>query len=1315
MNTSIAALRAHLDDCKHADRHALQLKLNRLKSDDAKGLEKLQGAVAASCEWVAKRRERIAAQTISYPDLPISNRRDEVAEAIAKHQVVVLAGETGSGKTTQLPKICLDLGLGSKGLIGHTQPRRLAARTVSSRIADELNTSLGDLVGYQVRFTDQTSDSSMVKVMTDGVLLAEIKRDKYLNRYDAIIIDEAHERSLNIDFLMGYLKQLLPKRPELKVIITSATIDVERFSKHFEQAPVIEVSGRTFPVEVEYWGAAPEDEFELSLPEQIEQVVLQLPEQEKQRGWGMGDVLVFLPGEREIREVSQHLRHADLRDTEVTPLYARLSNAEQQRIFQSHSGRRIVLSTNVAETSITVPGIRYVIDSGLVRMSRYSYRSKIQRLPIERISQASANQRAGRCGRVAEGICYRLYTEEDFLTRPEFTDPEILRTNLASVILKMKDSGLGEVQRFPFVDMPDKRLWNDGFKLLFELGAVNDKNNLTQLGRKLAYFPIDPRLAKVLIKARELGCYEQALVIVSALSIQDPRERPAERQQAADQAHAQYKDEDSDFVSYLNLWESYEAQRQELSNNQLKRYCQKRFLSPLRMREWRDLHRQLHLLGKDASKQTPANKTAQERTPPLALASTQAPQAADQPVSKNYDALHQALLSGFVGQIGRHDEKREYLACRNRRFQVFPGSALARKKAKWLVSAEIVETQQVYARTNAKIDVAWIEPLAAHLVKKSWSEPHWQKKRGQVVAFEKVTLYGLEIVAKRMVNFGAIDVATSREIFIRSALVDGEYSARAEQVRANQALLKQLEALEDRTRRRDIVLDEQSLFELYDQVIPAHIVSSASFEKWYKGLAKEQREALRFSRQQLSQGEADSFDPSQYPDTLENNGIRFPLSYNFDPSSEQDGVSISVPVGAARQVTAAALEKMVPGLLKEKCIQLVKNLPRTLRKNFVPVPDVVTSIFAKVEASELPLLEALSNELRYKTGVTVPMQAWNPELLDKHLRFNIKIVDHQGKTLEQGRDLIDLVQKVDHLVDQAPRAEQAKQDDTRYTDWDFGELEDYVEQRQAGILMKMFPALKDGGSYVEKTCFADAQSAQRSTRIAQARLYLLRLTTQVEQFKKVLPNYQKLALLYAPVGQAKQLYEDFALMCVIDHFDTANTCRNKAEFEARFEAKRGDFVDACRARAELVFQVLSQFHALNKALKGKVNLAMAVPMSDLQAQLEQLIGGHFLVTTEYARLESYPRYLEACRVRLDKMPREMGKERQYVPILKQWWQQYSERKAQFDAQGIWDEQLEHFRWLIEEQRVSWYAQQLKTPETVSEKRLNRFWQEIRRG
>lgn len=1301
--------------CMLRDKHALARKsksIGSAMSPNADQIDQLVTRYEASRALVQRRAG--AQYRIDYPEgLPVAQQIDDIRKAVSDNQVVVIAGETGSGKTTQLPKVCLELGLGDKGLIGHTQPRRLAARTVANRICEELGVELGGVVGYQVRFTDTSSAETLVKVMTDGILLAEIKNDPYLNKYQTLIIDEAHERSLNIDFILGYLRNLLPKRPDLKVVITSATIDVERFSKHFFNAPVISVEGRTFPVDVTY--LPPHDDFDASLAEQIQDAVELIQEDEKTRGWRIGDVLVFLPGEREIREVAKHLRHADLRDTEVTPLYARLSNEEQQKIFKSHAGRRIVLATNVAETSITVPGIRYVIDSGVARMSRYSVRSKIQRLPIERISQASANQRKGRCGRVAEGICYRLYSEEDFESRPQFTDPEILRTNLASVVLKMLDVGLGDVKKFPFLDMPEGKHWNDGFKLLFELGAVSKQNKITKLGREIAKLPIDPKLARVLYEANRQNCLDDALIVVSGLAIQDPRERPADKRQAADQAHAQFKDQESDFASLIKLFSAYEEQRQALGSSALKRFAQKNFISFLRMREWREMHRQLLLACKMWRANPDKTLVSTEELKTKTKAGKAQDTTEEQAQQLRSFQLHQAMLSGFLANIARHDEKREYLACRNKKIQIYPGSGLSRSKVKWLFSAEMVETQQVFARMNARIEPEWIEPLAEHLVKKTWSEPHYQRKRGQVLAFEKVTLYGLEIIARRLVNFGTIDPKVAREVFIRSGLVEGEYRGRVKAIKQNHDRLAELEKIEDRTRRKDVVIDDEALYALYDQVLPSHIVSDAALDKWYRTAPSEQQMSLVFGATQLKLNDAASFDAQLFPDSLENNGIKFPLSYAFKPGADEDGISISVPARAARQITAARLEKLVPGLLKDKCTQLIKNLPRTLRKHFVPVPDTVEKVFHKVEASADPLLETLTAQLKYLTGVAIPIESWNVELLDPHLRLNIKVLDDKGKTISQGRDLMAAVSAADNYLSNAP--EQASLDtsvaDEVVTDWSFT-LPKSVEVKQAGISLKVFPCLVDQGKKVLKTTRNDEVEAQRLTRLGFARLLSYKLQPQLALLPKELTSFKKMGLYYAPTGKADSLYDDFYLASIALHFKCHDLPETPEGFNERFERGRGDFVEAAKDFSNLVLEILKEYHELMKSLKGKIDFSVAMSVSDLKHQIQQLVFDGFLSQTSSAQLAHFPRYLKACSIRYEKMTREAGLERTCLSKLKDWWDQYSARLEQHQSQGLYDPELARFRWLIEEQRVSWFAQQLGTSETVSEKRLAKQWALVRR-
>jgi ATP-dependent helicase HrpA len=1004
----------------------LQRRLHNRQPID-RGLDKVEHELQRAQATLAKREALKVA--LNYPaELPVVERREDIMQALEAHQVVVVAGETGSGKTTQLPKICLELGRGRRGLIGHTQPRRLAARSVATRLAEELEVPLGDQVGYQVRFHDQSSATTLVKLMTDGILLAETQHDPLLLRYDTIIIDEAHERSLNIDFLLGYLKRLLPKRPDLKIIITSATIDVERFAAHFGSthapAPVVEVSGRTYPVEVHYRPLVrdTDDEEDRTLQEGIVHAVEEIEQIEREKGWlhGPRDVLIFLPGEREIRETADTLRRAELRGTEILPLYARLSNAEQNRVFSPHSGRRIVLATNVAETSLTVPGIRYVIDPGLVRISRYSYRSKIQRLPVEPVSQASANQRKGRCGRVAEGVCLRLYDEEDFLSRPAFTDPEIQRTNLASVILSMLALKLGNIEAFPFVDPPDSRFVTDGFRLLFELGAVTEQQHLTPLGRKLARLPIDPRLARMVLEGAERGSLRDVLIVVSALAIQDPRDRPADKRQAADQAHLRWHDPDSDFVAILNLWHGIENAREALSGNQLRRWCREHYINYLRVREWHDTFRQLRQLLRDMAIEVP---------PPLPLDPEQSEDQARQLRRKTSAKLHQALLSGLLSHLGMLSENREYLGARNRKLMIHPGSGLAKKSPKWLMAFELVETSRLFARTVAKIDPAWIEPQALHLVKRSYADPHWEMKRAQVVAKEQVTLFGLPIVAGRRVHYGPIAPQESRELFIRRALVEGEFQTRGEFFAHNRSLIDEVTDLEDRARRRDILVDEETLFAFYDQRIPENIVNGKGFEHWRKKAERHDPDCLKFDIETLKARDAAEVTQADYPDHLILNGNAYPLSYHFDPEAEDDGVTLTVPAAMLPQLPVHALDWLVPGLLREKCIALMKSLPKAIRRQVVPIPDWVDAALETLVPDERPLTEALGEFIRRRTATRVHPDDWRLDQLAPHLFMNLRVVNHAGEVIGQGRDVRALEKRFEEAASAGARAmaEQASQ------------------------------------------------------------------------------------------------------------------------------------------------------------------------------------------------------------------------------------------------------------------------------------------------
>jgi len=1227
--------------------------------------------------------------------LPIHQKWQEISSLIAKHQVVIVAGETGSGKTTQLPKICLSLGLGIKGIIGHTQPRRLAASAVAGRIAEECGTSLGDLVGFKVRFSDHISPQTRVKLMTDGILLAEMQGDRLLNQYDALIIDEAHERSLNIDFILGYLKRLLPKRPDLKIIITSATIDLKRFSEHFNYAPVVEVSGRTYPVEVRYrpWQEVKkiEEEVEGDLFSAISQVVAEIDKEERNDKRSPGDILVFLPGEREIRDLAKTLREDDFHNTEILPLYARLSRSEQKRIFQSHHGRRIILSTNVAETSLTVPGIRYVIDTGMARISRYSYRTKIQRLPVEAISQASANQRKGRCGRISDGICYRMYSEEDFIGREEFTDPEILRTNLASVILKMETLKLGSLDQFPFLERPDNRLINDGYKLLFELKGVNKQRQLTATGRILSKIPVDPKLARMIVEAQKEHSLREVLIIAAALSIQDPRERPADKTQAADQKHADYKHEKSDFLFWVMLWDSFEKQRQALSGNQLKKYCKKQFLSFLKMREWRELHRQLHLVIKT-----------------LNFTENQQP--------AHYDQVHRAVLSGFLGGIGMQDEKRLYRGGRNRVLNLFPGSALYKKPPKWMVSSEIVETRKIFARMNAQIEPEWVESLATHLVKRHFSEPHWEKKRGQVVAFERVSLYGLDVIAKRKIHYARVDSVMSREIFIRQALVEGEFSTKAPFWQKNRLAIEQVHELEARARRRDILIEDEALFQFYHRLIPEQVISAGHFEHWWKELSKQDMSALFLTQDDLIAKRADSVNTLNYPDFLDTNGLRLPLQYHFEPGQSGDGVSLKVPVSALKQVSQEQLEWLVPGMIREKCIQLIKHLPRQYRKQFVPVPDFVDSFIPTLRAEDnIPLTESLSKALLRKKSIKIPPECWDKSKVEDYLSFNIQVVDSKGKILSESRSLTDLLEKFSsnewashHHFDKALPAIES------YTQWENLELPEVVIVTQAGVEMPLYPALKDAGDHVEKIFCHDSVSAQLQHRKGVARLVLLTVLLPISNLEKTLPSFKKSALLYAPLGRSEQLRDDLLLSVVQRCFLQGDELpRNKNQFDDCVSAGKASFYQTIIDQTDHLLLILQAYNSVIKKLKGKISLELAPFMSDLKFQIEHLVFPGFMLQTPIDWLSQYPRYLKACDIRLEKMPRNIVQEREVAPVLRKNRENYDGMQHQLLAQGKASPELELYRWMIEEWRVSIFAQQLGTRMTVSHQRLEKQWKTIK--
>ncbi|WP_375177041.1 ATP-dependent RNA helicase HrpA [Marinobacter mobilis] len=1289
---AIDTLKSRLADCSQWHSAQIRRRLDRARGrPDARELKRLEDLLERGCQQVNQRRA--GHRDASFPaGLPVSERVDDIALALEKHQVVIIAGETGSGKTTQIPKICMNMGQGVRGLIGHTQPRRIAARSVAARIAEELGEETGAQVGYQIRFTDTTSEASRLKVMTDGILLAEIQNDRYLDRYDTLIIDEAHERSLNIDFLLGYLKQLLPKRPDLKVIITSATIEVERFSEFFGGAPVIEVSGRTFPVETRYRPlVGDDDDRDQGWNDGILSALEEIEAHERALGQGPGDVLVFLPGEREIRHLSKQLRHADLRHAEILPLYSRLSNQEQNRVFQAHRGRRIVLSTNVAETSLTVPGIRYVIDTGVARISRYSVRSKIQRLPIEPVSQASANQRAGRCGRIAPGICFRLYDESDFLNRPEFTDPEILRTNLASVILQMATGGLGDIRKFPFLEAPDNRLINDGYKLLEELNAVNGARKVTRLGQTMARLPLDPRLARMLVEAASQGSLAETLVIIAGLSIQDPRDRPQDKQQAADQAHAQFVDKDSDFISLLNLWNFYEEQRQEQSQNQLKKLCKKHFLSWMRMREWRDIHRQLTLICRDQK---------------LAMNTRAA----------GYADVHRAILSGLLGQVALKLEKKEYLATRNRKVTIFPGSKVAKTAPKWIVAAEVVETSRVFARMVARIEPEWVEPLAGHVVKRHYFEPHWERKRAQVVGFEKISLYGLDIVPRRRVVYSKIDPVESRNMFIRRALVEGDFDSKAPFLKRNQSLLEDIENLEKKIRRRDLVVDDEVLVAFYDRQVPDTVVSGAHFETWWKSLDTDALKSMELREDDVLQRPIDEDAEQQYPDMLEWEGVQYPLSYQFEPTGDDDGVTVKVPLMALKQLPNQRLEWLVPGLVREKCIALVKSLPKSLRRHFVPVPDFVDRALENMAPSNEPLVRVLGHQLRRMTGVTVNEEDWNEAALPNHLRMNVKVVGDRGKVLAHGRDADELQHRLEQEAEAALSATPAPSgasDAIQADEWQFGDLPVSSQEERGGMQVTVYPALEDLGREVRLTRFLDPVVAEDATRKAVARLALNRLGNTLEGIDRTLSDFKPAALLFAPIGQARALLDDLLLASAMAHFLADELPRSREAFEHLYDQKRGDFIPALEQDCRRLYLAMKGYHGVVKQLKGKINLALANSMADLKFQMEHLVYPGFLVDTPAEWLAEFGRYFEAAAVRLEKMPREMGREREFLHAIEPLWSRYAKKREHQQRQGIRDPELVRYRWMLEEFRVSFFAQQLGTLMPVSAKRLDKQWASVK--
>jgi len=1300
-----------LPKVKGSDRSRLKNKLlnaKKLNEGDKKNNALLNVAKLIEKSLTNKQVKLSKLPKISYNEsLPVSQNVDQISDNIKNNQVVIIAGETGSGKTTQIPKICLELGRGIDGIIGHTQPRRIAARTVATRIAEELNTKLGTSVGYKVRFSDMVDEHSHIKLMTDGILLAEMQTDRLLRQYDTLIIDEAHERSLNIDFILGYIKQILPKRPDLKVIITSATIDPQRFSKHFNDAPIIEVSGRTFPVDILYrpLNEPRSDESNEGISQRDDTDVISgiLHAVDELGDVSSGDILIFLNGEREIRDTASALEKANLRHTSILPLYSRLTVQEQNRIFQPHSGRNIVLATNVAETSLTVPGIKYVIDPGTARISRYSYRTKVQRLPIEAISQASANQRSGRCGRVSAGVCIRLYSEDDFLGRPEFTDPEIVRTNLATVILQMLALDLGDISDFPFVQPPDSRNINDGVKLLEELAAISYGSNetnrsnkhksqvskgpvLTKIGRLLSKFSIDPRLSKMILTSIDLGCIEQVLIIVSALSIQDPRERPHEKQQAADEKHNRFKDPQSDFMSLLNLWNYITDQQKELSSNQFRRMCQKEFIAYMRVREWQDIFSQLKFTFRDL------------KIPLTRL---------DYEVEGNQNIIHQSVLSGLLSHIGQLDESREYKGARGSKFYIFPGSGVAKKSPKWIMGAELVETSRLFARMVGKIDAEWVEPLAEHLTKKSYSEPHWEKKQGAVIASEQVSLYGLILVANRKINFNKIEPHTCREIFIREALVNGDCTIQENFFRANKTLVDEIETLEKKARRKDFLIDEQHLVDFYSSKLPEHINCQRSFLSWWKKEKQQNGKLLNFTKEFLLNESSEELSKTEYPDTWQQDNLTLPLQYHFTPGDIDDGISVIIPIGILNQVHDHGFDWLIPALRFDLVVALIKGLPKSLRRNFVPAPNYAEACVTAMTDTDKPLVEVLEKQLLRMTGARLPENSWDHIELPIHLTMNFKVLNEKGKLVKQGRDLDLLKAELQGKVKASIKQVADKGiERTDIETWDFKELPTGYEKKVANITIKAFPALVDKNKSVSIELFEQQEVAEQAMLKGASRLILLNIPSPIKYLQEKLPNKAKLGLYFNPFGSITDLLQD-CIVAACQHLlvSYGPLPRSEQEFTKAKDYIRAEIADCVLDGAIKVEKALSTAHDIRKKLKGNVSLNIIQSHGDIKQHLEGLVFKGFVTESGHNKLDDINRYLQAIIRRLEKLPIDPNQDRLKMIELE---------KANTAYKGVLSKQkkgqplskeLSDVTWMLEELKVSLYAQNLKTPYPISSKRV----------
>ena len=1300
MPERLADIRKRLHQCPPAEAVRLRKRLKGIERARKAGRPTDNAIEAVSREikrvTQAVERRRLNVPAITYPpDLPISQKRREIADLIAEHQVVVVCGETGSGKTTQLPKICLELGRGVQGRIGHTQPRRIAARALATRIADELGVPLGQQVGYKIRFTDHSDDHSLIKVMTDGILLAETQGDRFLAQYDTLIIDEAHERSLNIDFLMGYLSRLLPRRPDLKVVITSATIDPERFSEHFGGAPIMNVSGRTYPVEIRHRplvADTPDDQDQ----NQIEGLLAAIDELTALGP--SGDILAFFPSERDIREAAKAVNEVYQGTIEALPLFARLSADEQQRIFAKHANRRIVLATNVAETSLTVPGIKYVIDTGLARQSAYSTRTRVQRLPVEPISKASANQRSGRCGRVEAGVAIRLYAEDDYKNRPEFTTPEIKRTNLAAVILQMKALRLGDIDRFPFVEPPEHKYIRDGYDTLRELGAIDDEDRLTDIGRTLARFPLDPRIGRMVLAGHEQGCVDDVLVIAAALAAQDPRERPFDQHAEADLAHQAFRDPESDFLSYLNLWRFFHEQEEKLSRSQLRKACKQNFLSYLRLREWRDVYHQIRTIARKAVGTVEPRRSS---LPPDAR------------------SIHLALLSGLLGSVGRLEEKHDYAGPRGLRFHIHPGSGLFSAKPKWCVAEELVLTTRLYARCVARVKPQWIEEAAGDLVKRTYTRPEWNPDHAQVEARERVTLFGLELFPARLVHYGPVNPPEAREIFIHRALVEGEYRAEAPFLDSNGKVAARIERLEDKARRRDILADRAARFAFYDRRVPPNVYCGKTFEEWRAAAERKDPNLLYMTDADLLTGDTSDITPERFPDAITARAVELPLEYKLAPGESEDGVTVTVPLEALNQLDPEQADWLVPGLLKEKIIALIKGLPKSVRTSFVPAPTFADKVIPRLDPNRGPLREQLADQLHALTGVPVPLPHLRATELPEHLHLRVRVIDRDGKEVAAGRDLPRLRAALSDRAREA-LAELPAHDYNRtdLSDWDFGDLPSDIEITRAGAVVRGYPALADesrpDAPAVALRLFDDAAAAKRAHADGLRRLFRVHFNQEFKAQGRHLPALDRLAVLFGSLGPAAELKDAILLRTAERAFlPDAASLRTRAEWDARLDFGWNRMQPASAEVVGVFSQLLDQLHALRLGLESTTQPERRNARADLEAAIARLTPPGFLVSTPWTALARFPVYLAAARERLAKLPGTEKRDAELRAQVDPFQNALAQKEALHRAHGITDPELETLRWMIEEFRVSLWAQRLGVAQPVSPQRLEKQWAKTR--